>query len=146
MAPSTARFATDWDFNLVYKASDKNSLNLNRRLMGKFRAALHDCELMEIKLQNRRFTWSNEREKPTLVWLDRTFCRAPVPQLATERPFELESITPLPDHSRSARDQHKEGCILIRKPLVKSGWFQGIGARGLEQASAWIGTPSVEEN
>lgn len=28
------------DFNLIYKASDKNNLNLNRRLMGKFRAAL----------------------------------------------------------------------------------------------------------
>ena len=36
------------DFNQIYKASDKNNLNLNRRLMGKFRAALDDCELMEI--------------------------------------------------------------------------------------------------
>lgn len=64
------------DFNLIYKASDKNNLNLNRRLMGKFRAALDACELMEICLQNRKFTWSNERDNPTLVRLDRAFCNA----------------------------------------------------------------------
>lgn len=64
------------DFNLIYKASDKNNLNLNRRLMGKFKRALDDCELLEICLQNRRFTWSNERENPTLVCLDRAFCNA----------------------------------------------------------------------
>jgi endonuclease/exonuclease/phosphatase family metal-dependent hydrolase len=64
------------DFNLIYKASDKNNLNLNRRLMGKFRAALDACELMELCLQNRKFTWSNERGNPTLVHLDRAFCNA----------------------------------------------------------------------
>lgn len=62
------------DFNLIYQASDKNNLNLNRRLMGKFRAALDNCELLEICLQNHRFTWSNERNNPTLVRLDRAFC------------------------------------------------------------------------
>lgn len=61
------------DFNLIYQASDKNNLNLNRRLMGKFRRTLDDCELMEIALQNRKYTWSNERENPTLVRLDRVF-------------------------------------------------------------------------
>ncbi|XP_066323287.1 uncharacterized protein [Miscanthus floridulus] len=70
MISSKPPAGTPWlimgDFNLIYKASDKNNLNLNRRLMGKFRAALDDCELMEICLQNRKFTWSNERENPTL--------------------------------------------------------------------------------
>lgn len=69
------------DFNLIYKASDKNILNLNHRLMGKFRTALDECELMEICLQNRKFTWSNERENPTLVRLDRAFCRTLVSKL-----------------------------------------------------------------
>uniref|UniRef100_A0A453CXW1 Endonuclease/exonuclease/phosphatase domain-containing protein n=1 Tax=Aegilops tauschii subsp. strangulata TaxID=200361 RepID=A0A453CXW1_AEGTS len=36
------------DFNLIYEARDKNNLNLNRRLMGKFRAALNRAELFEI--------------------------------------------------------------------------------------------------
>jgi exonuclease III len=62
------------DFNLIYQASDKNNLNLNRRLMGKFRAAIDACELLELCLHNRRFTWSNERQNPTLVRLYRAFC------------------------------------------------------------------------
>lgn len=64
------------DFNLIYQASDKNNLNLNRRLMGKFRAAIAECELLEVCLHNRRFTWSNERENPTMVKLDRAFCNS----------------------------------------------------------------------
>jgi hypothetical protein len=64
------------DFNLIYQATDKSNLNLNRRLIGKFRRALDECELMELSLQNRRYTWSNERESPTLVRLDRAFCTA----------------------------------------------------------------------
>jgi exonuclease III len=64
------------DFNLIYQAEDKNNDNLNFRLMGQFRRALTTCQLREIKLQNRKYTWSNERENPTLVRLDRAFCNA----------------------------------------------------------------------
>jgi hypothetical protein len=64
------------DFNLIYQAEDKNNGNLNFRLMGLFRKALATCHLKELKLQNRKFTWSNERETPTLVRLDRAFCNA----------------------------------------------------------------------
>jgi hypothetical protein len=64
------------DFNLIYQAADKSNLNLNRRLMGKFRRSLDDCELMEIALQNRKYTLSNERQNPTLVRLDRVFCNS----------------------------------------------------------------------
>jgi hypothetical protein len=38
------------DFNLIYQATDKNNLNLNRRLMGKFRRTLDECELIEMTL------------------------------------------------------------------------------------------------
>jgi hypothetical protein len=62
------------DFNLIYKARDKNNLNLNRQLMGRFRRSLDMCELFEFALQNRRYTWSNERALPTLMWLDHVFC------------------------------------------------------------------------
>jgi hypothetical protein len=71
---------TQWlilgDFNLIYKASDKNNGNLNRQLMGQFRDALDECDLREINLQNRKYTWSNERRNPTLAKLDRVFCNA----------------------------------------------------------------------
>ena len=42
--------------------------------MRRFRQALDASELMEIKLQNRKYTWSNGRRNPTLVKLDRVFC------------------------------------------------------------------------
>jgi hypothetical protein len=61
------------DFNLIYKAQDKNNKNLNLRLMRSFRRAIDFCELKEPWLQNRKYTWSNERRRPTLVWLDRAF-------------------------------------------------------------------------
>lgn len=73
-APATPGLITG-DFNLSYKASDKN-FNLNWRVMGKFRAALDSCQLMELNLQSRRFTWSSERENPMLVRLDRAFCNS----------------------------------------------------------------------
>jgi hypothetical protein len=64
------------DFNLIYEARDKNNLNLSRRLMGQFRAAIDATELIELRCSNRRFSWSNERVDPTLVYLDRMFYNA----------------------------------------------------------------------
>lgn len=61
------------DFNVIYEARDKNNLNLNRRIMGRFRMAINAAALREIRCKNRRFTWSNERESPTLVSIDKFF-------------------------------------------------------------------------
>jgi len=61
------------DFNLIYKAEDKSNGRLNRRLMGQFRRCIDDNELIELHLNGRRFTWSNERDNPTLERLDRVF-------------------------------------------------------------------------
>ena len=64
------------DFNMIYRDEDKNNGNLNRRMMRRFRRFLNDSELKEIYLHGRRYTWSNERETPTLVRLDRVFVTA----------------------------------------------------------------------
>ncbi|XP_044962246.1 uncharacterized protein LOC123413368 [Hordeum vulgare subsp. vulgare] len=78
---STPQPAEPWlingDFNLFYEARDKNNLNLNRRLMGKFRQAIDTAGLKEIRCTNRRYTWSNERQNPTLVSIDKFFCNLP---------------------------------------------------------------------
>jgi hypothetical protein len=60
--------------NLIYQAEDKNNSNLNRRLMGVFRATINHLRLKEIKLNGRRFTWSNQRDNPTLTRIDRLLC------------------------------------------------------------------------
>ena len=62
------------DFNQIYRALDKNTRNVHHGRINRFRATLHSCELKEIHLQNRRFTWSNERENPTLCSIDKFFC------------------------------------------------------------------------
>jgi hypothetical protein len=42
--------------------------------MGCFRRMVNDLDLKEIPLLGRRYTWSNEREAPTLIKLDRVLC------------------------------------------------------------------------
>jgi hypothetical protein len=62
------------NFNLIYEARDKSNLNLCRRLMGQFRGAIDSAELLELRCSNRRFSWSNKRMDPTMVYLDWIFC------------------------------------------------------------------------
>jgi len=62
------------DFNMIFCAEDKNNDNVNRAMMGRFRRFVNDMELKEIPLLGRRYTWSNERDSPTLVKLDRVLC------------------------------------------------------------------------
>lgn len=43
-------------------------------MIGRFRRFVNDFDLKEIPLIGHRYTWSNEREAPTLVKLDRVVC------------------------------------------------------------------------
>jgi exonuclease III len=66
------------DFNLIYEDWDKNNSNLNWQLMG-------------------RYTWSNERQSPTLVKLDMVFCNKEWELAHTD--FTLQALSSsLPDH------------------------------------------------
>jgi hypothetical protein len=62
------------DFNLIYKAQDKNNGRLNRGLMLRFRRALNHMEVQELDLKGGQFTWSNNQTNPTLTRIDRAFC------------------------------------------------------------------------
>jgi hypothetical protein len=42
--------------------------------MGNFRSLINSMELKEVPLIGRKFTWSNQRQEPTLVKLDHVFC------------------------------------------------------------------------
>jgi hypothetical protein len=68
----TSPWIVGGDFNLIYQVADKNNSNLDRAMMGRFCCFINDVELQEIPLLGK-FTWSNEREAPTLVRLDRVF-------------------------------------------------------------------------
>lgn len=59
------------DFNMIYQAADKNNDRLGRRDMRRFRSFISRAHLQEVDLVGRRFTWSSERDTPTLERLDR---------------------------------------------------------------------------
>lgn len=74
--PLSEPWMLNGDFNMIYEARDKNNSNINRRLMGRFRKAIDTAGLKEIKCKNRRFTWSSERDNPTLCSIDKVFCNS----------------------------------------------------------------------
>jgi mannosylglycoprotein endo-beta-mannosidase len=59
------------DFNMILRASEKNNRNLDRRSMNSFREFVAEHELKEIYMHGRLYTWSNEREVPTMSKIDR---------------------------------------------------------------------------
>jgi exonuclease III len=59
------------DFNLILDEADKSNSRINRRTMRAFRQTVGTLQLLDIHLHGRRYTWSNDREQPTLVRLDR---------------------------------------------------------------------------
>jgi exonuclease III len=67
-------WAVAGDFNLIVDARDKNNSRVNRRSMRDFRQVLNELELKGANLLGWRYTWSNGRDQPTLVRLDRWFC------------------------------------------------------------------------
>ncbi|XP_073363170.1 uncharacterized protein [Aegilops tauschii subsp. strangulata] len=62
------------DFNMITSASEKNNSNINHRSMSRFRRFIADEELRDLYMHGRRYTWSNERDAPTLVRNDRILC------------------------------------------------------------------------
>lgn len=132
------------DSNLIYQASDKNKLNLNRRLMGKFRRTLDDCELMEIALQNRRYTWSNERQNPTMVRLDRVFCNQEWEALFPD--FALSALpTGASDHCPIILN-HQDNVVWKVSFRFESYWLKLDGFMEVVQAAwskAQSGSPHI---
>jgi hypothetical protein len=59
------------DFNLILNAADKNNTNLDRIMMSYFRSFVQKHELKDIYMHGRVYTWSNEREEPTMTRIGR---------------------------------------------------------------------------
>lgn len=59
------------DFNMILRASEKSNTNLNHNMMNRFRDFVDNNELKELYMHGRRFTWTNERDVPTLTKIDR---------------------------------------------------------------------------
>ncbi|CAN6205967.1 unnamed protein product [Urochloa humidicola] len=61
------------DFNLTRKPEDKSSTHFNHAEADMFNSLINELALIEMPLVDRQYTWSNRRENPTLVRLDRCF-------------------------------------------------------------------------
>jgi hypothetical protein len=59
------------DFNMIYQAADKSNDWLDRRAMRRFRSFISRAQLQEVDLIGWHFTWSSERDAPTMERLDR---------------------------------------------------------------------------
>jgi len=64
-------WAITGDFNLILNEADKSNERKDRTNLRRFRQTVATLELQDMHLHGRCFTWSNERERPTLVRLDR---------------------------------------------------------------------------
>lgn len=116
------------DFNMIYSAEDKNNENLNRAMMGRFRRFVNDYERKEIPLLGRRYTWSNEREAPTLVKLDQVLCTAEWEDMFPDCILQSQA-TQISDH-----------CPLVLG--LKEG---GYGKKRFHFESFWTKLPGFHE-
>ncbi|XP_062109433.1 uncharacterized protein LOC133820653 [Humulus lupulus] len=75
LAGLSAIYGNNWcvggDFNVVRRVDEKLNSKSNTRSMNKFDALIRELKLVDPKLQNGRFTWSNFRLKPVWSRLDR---------------------------------------------------------------------------
>jgi hypothetical protein len=103
------------DFNMVYRAEDKNNGRVNRHLMGQFRSFLNDAALKELHLNGRLFTWSNERTHPTMERIDKAFISN-----------EWEDLFPANElHSLSSLcSDHAPLLLQTDASFAGKGWFQ----------------------
>jgi hypothetical protein len=61
------------DFNIARWPDDRNGGVFDANLAASFNTVIDELLLQELPLSDRRFTWSNMRDQPTLVRLDRAF-------------------------------------------------------------------------
>jgi hypothetical protein len=87
--------------------------------MAAFRRVVNDLELKKTHLLGRRFTWSNERDSPTLERIDRWFClvewdtmhpsaslSAMSSSLSDHAPLLLRSVVDIPGGRRFRFDSY----------------------------------------
>jgi hypothetical protein len=64
------------DFNLSRSPDDRNNDNFSAVDASMFNTAINDLCLLELPLRDRLYTWSNRRDSPILIRLDRVFVNA----------------------------------------------------------------------
>jgi exonuclease III len=110
------------DFNLVRFQEDKSNGVVNQKWCDKFNAWIEIWGLIEVRMSNRKFTWSNNQVDPILATIDRIFCKT-----------ELDAIFPLSssqaytrlgsDHTPILWDSGVNHCHRPVSYKFKKWWF-----------------------
>jgi hypothetical protein len=58
------------DFNLIYRAQDKNNDRINLAMINRFKRTIDDLQLLPLEMHGRRFTWCNDQQSPTISKID----------------------------------------------------------------------------
>ena len=88
--------------------------------MGRFCRFVNDLELKEIPLLGRRYTWSNERDSPTLVKLDRVLCTNDWDDIYPESVLQTHA-TEMSDHCQLVLGL-REGILGKKRFHFESFW------------------------
>jgi hypothetical protein len=59
------------DFNMIRREREKNKGSINRRVMRQFNHTIDYLQLLDLDLNGKLFTWTNEQDDPTMYRIDR---------------------------------------------------------------------------
>jgi hypothetical protein len=121
------------DFNLIYQAQDKSNDRLNRRLMQRFRRTIDTLQLAELHLNGRLYTWSNERNSPTLERIDRVFATV---QWLEDHPFHRL-------HCRSTDCSDHAHCSLCSARNLGHNHDSVLSLSGHRWMDFWTWSPTL---
>lgn len=110
------------DFNLIRRAEDKNSSNLNFPLIHLFNDFIAENKLLEIKRGGPRYTWTNKQSCPVMVNLDRVLVTTD-----WESKFPLCSVKSLirvgSDHTPILLNSGDDKCLTKGRFYFEKKWF-----------------------
>jgi hypothetical protein len=61
------------DFNLIYRAQDRNNGRINLPLLNRFKFTIDNLLLTPIELRGKQYTWCNDQQTPTMTKIDHLF-------------------------------------------------------------------------
>jgi hypothetical protein len=65
------------DFNVVRNRNERKGRTFNHSVSVKFNSFINSNNLIDLKVSDRKFTWSNMRDNPSFACLDRFLCIIP---------------------------------------------------------------------
>jgi hypothetical protein len=102
---------------MIYRAQDKNNTRVNRRIMGKFKSTIHELQLRELPLHDRKYTRTSEQQNQAAATMSRIDC------LFCSTSWEESFPTA---HLYAWASTQSDHCPLILQGETSQGRFKGF--------------------